>query len=295
MTEVEQFFVKRPANRQPVQLDCQACGCPQDELVILLHGFPENRQMWQTIMRDLASQGFFVVAPNLRGYGQSTPAHYRDDVYYDQLVTDIDAIKDHLGKRQFHLVGHDWGGAITWVYSQYRPQNLLTFTAINAPHPAAMRLQTKTNWQQLFRSWYFLLFNLPFIPEFCLSIGNFFWLRRILQTTSNPGSFSQSMLDNYCRDWQNNGTLKSMLMYYRAAFSPRNTISVPHVLTTPCMILWGEKDIALTLQTAKTSLTFTQLGKLYTFADATHWLCHDKPNEVTQRLIQHLQQNTVAL
>lgn len=290
----DHLWITRQANDQQIQLDCWKCGPMTGELVILLHGFPESRDMWQSIMQQLAGAGFLVVAPNLRGYGQSTPAEKPNDVFYTELIADIETIQEYFKRPKCHLVGHDWGGAITWVYSQLRSDRLMTFTAINAPHPAAMLQKDELNWQQWFRSWYFVFFQLPVIPEFLLSLGNCFWLRRVLKKSANPGSFSESMLDDYCRSWQTDKTLSSMLMYYRATFYRQNSITTPQQMKVPCLILWGEKDLALTLKTAKISLTYTQSGKLHTFPDATHWLCHDKPNEVGHLLCKHLKQNFIT-
>jgi pimeloyl-ACP methyl ester carboxylesterase len=59
-------------------------------------------------------------------------------------------------------------------------------------------------------------------------------------------------------------------------------------VSAPTQILWGEKDLALTLSMAKNSQQRTDNGRLITYPDATHWLAHDKPDEVSERLLEWL-------
>src|SRR5712691_4466023 len=87
-------------------------------LVLLLHGFPESRHSWHAALPALAAAGYRAVAPDQRGYS----AHARPDpadlanYAFDRLVGDAIEIAAAAGYdgRRFHLVGHDWGGQVSW-------------------------------------------------------------------------------------------------------------------------------------------------------------------------------------
>src|SRR5690606_7526967 len=80
-------------------------------LVLCLHGFPDIPETFRPLMSALASRGFRVVAPYLRGCHPST---LEGSVDLDTLVADVVAWADRLSpERPVHLVGHDWGAVIT--------------------------------------------------------------------------------------------------------------------------------------------------------------------------------------
>ena len=62
-----------------MSFDCRTSGTKGNELVVLLHGFPESSIMWKPLMNQLAEAGYFCVAPNLRGYGLAGAAGFLND------------------------------------------------------------------------------------------------------------------------------------------------------------------------------------------------------------------------
>jgi pimeloyl-ACP methyl ester carboxylesterase len=69
--------------------------CGQGEAVLLIHGFPLNRQMWQPQLQPLAAAGYRVISPDLRGFGASdAPVDgYSMDGFADDLIALLDALK----------------------------------------------------------------------------------------------------------------------------------------------------------------------------------------------------------
>ncbi len=82
-----------------------------------------------------------------------------------------------------------------------------------------------------------------------------------------------------------------MVNYYRSALRSQPKSPRGDRIKTPTQILWGEHDLALTLEMARDSEKFLDNGSLTTYPDATHWLAHDKPAEVSARLIGHFEAN----
>ncbi|TYG94655.1 hypothetical protein ES288_A11G205700v1 [Gossypium darwinii] len=86
-------------------------------LVLLLHGFPEIWYSWRHQISFLANHGYHVVAPDLRGYGDSDSPLSPSSYTFMHYVVDIIGLLDHLGEQQAFVVGHDVGAAIAWHLS----------------------------------------------------------------------------------------------------------------------------------------------------------------------------------
>ena len=83
-------------------------------LVLLVHGFPELWYSWRHQIQPIAEAGFRVVAPDVRGYGESDKPHPIDAYDMVALTDDVVGLIDALGEDQAILVGHDWGAPICW-------------------------------------------------------------------------------------------------------------------------------------------------------------------------------------
>jgi haloacetate dehalogenase len=84
--------------------------------LLLLHGHPQTHMMWHAVAPRLAKD-FTVIAPDLRGYGESSkPASTPDHMTYSKRVMARDqiALMEHFGFEQFSVVGHDRGGRCAW-------------------------------------------------------------------------------------------------------------------------------------------------------------------------------------
>lgn len=81
--------------------------------VVLLHGFPETHLMWNAVARDL-SRDYTVIAPDLRGYGDSDkPDADSIDVYSKRtMAADVVAVASRLGHGRFAVIGHDRGALV---------------------------------------------------------------------------------------------------------------------------------------------------------------------------------------
>src|ERR1700754_2360252 len=118
-------------------------GPADGPLVLLLHGFPESRHSWRTALPSLAQAGYRAVAPDQRGYSPGARPDPADLANYafDRLVADaaeIVAAAGHEGRR-FHLVGHDWGGQVSWGVAAAHPRRLASLTIMSRPHPKSFQ------------------------------------------------------------------------------------------------------------------------------------------------------------
>jgi pimeloyl-ACP methyl ester carboxylesterase len=264
-----------------------AAGPADGPLVLLLHGFPETSHGWSKQIRPLAEAGLRVVAPDQRGVGRSSKppgvAAYRLDILADDVVGLVKA----LGRERARIVGHDWGGAVTWFLAANRAAVVERCVILDAPHPAVFGTYAMRHPSQLGRSWYMAFFQLPWLPETLLRMRRFEWLAQALTTTSRPGAFSSRDLAAYREAWARPDALTSMLNWYRAmtlrpAAAPIDGIDVP------LRLLWGDRDAALEPGLADASIVRCTHGELFHLPEATHWLHHEEPARVNQLLVEFL-------
>ncbi|EOX90965.1 Alpha/beta-Hydrolases superfamily protein isoform 2 [Theobroma cacao] len=103
-------------------------------LVLLLHGFPDIWYSWRHQIPFLANHGYHVVAPDLRGYGDSDSPLSPSSYTFMHLVGDIIGLLDHFGEQQAFVVGHDWGAVIAWHLCLFRPERVKGLINISVPY-----------------------------------------------------------------------------------------------------------------------------------------------------------------
>jgi pimeloyl-ACP methyl ester carboxylesterase len=104
-----------------------------EDVVLLLHGWPQHWYEWRHLMPALAEDGRRVLAMDLRGFGWSdAPRHGYEK---ENLAGDVLAVLDELGLKRVKLVGHDWGGWVGFLLCLRAPQRFERFLALNIIHP----------------------------------------------------------------------------------------------------------------------------------------------------------------
>jgi len=274
---VEIEFTKIPTNG--IELYTAIAGPEGGKPVILLHGFPDVWYGWESQIRALAAKGFRVYAPDQRGYGLSDKPG--DIIAYTQqtLVNDIIGLADSLGLRGFNLAGHDFGALVSWNVAIQYPERITKLVIINVPHPDVMPRYMKQHTSQLFRSWYVLFFQLPYIPERVVKYNNWELLIDAMST-----NFKEQRLQRYRKSWSGSRTIGSMINWYRAVLRHPLKHTDPHI-TTPVLIIWGKRDVHIEHKMAPMSLEYCANGRLIYFDNASHWPHQDKPREVNKLLI----------
>jgi len=266
-----------------------AAGPADGTLLLLLHGFPETSHGWSRCMAPLAAAGYRVVAPDQRGIGRSSKPEGIAAYRLDHLAADIVAIIEALGRRRAQVVGHDWGGAVTWYLAEHHANVVERAAILDAPHGGTFERYLRQHPSQLARSWYMLFFQLPVVPEALLRASHFKRLADALLATSRPGAFTPEDLAIYREAWARPGALTGMLNWYRAlrlgGQLPRGSGRV----TIPVRLLWGDRDHALEPGLADASIAQCDAGEVFHFPEATHWLAREEPERVTGLLLEFLQ------
>src|SRR5213593_3804250 len=267
-----------------ISLRAVTAGPKDGAVVVLLHGFPEFWYGWHKQIEPLAAAGFRVVVPDQRGYNLSSKPSGVAAYALTELVSDVIAIADQLGREKIFLAGHDWGAAVAWSAALLHPQRISKLAVLNVPHPSVMRKFLSTRPRQLLRSWYMFFFQLPWLPEGVFSAFNFRIGARALLRSSRPGAFSDEDLAQYRAAWSQPGALTGVINWYRALFRYATKFS-DRTVHVPTRILWGDRDAFLLAEMARESLRYCTNAELFTFANATHWLQHEEAARVSELLI----------
>jgi len=271
-----------------ISLRVAESGPEYGPLVILLHGFPEFWYAWRHQIGPLADAGFRVLAVDQRGYNLSDkPAETR--AYDLDLVTDdVAGIADAVGRETFSVVGHDWGAIVAWWAAGRYPQRLERMAVLNAAHPSIWREAIKNDRAQRRKSWYLGMFQIPRLPEWGIRAGRFRGLVDALRGSSRTDAFSEDDLHLYRGAWEQAGALTGMINWYRAiAKKPLPEPASIHI-DVPTLILWGVNDKYAIRELAERTRKLCSNAQLEYFEKATHWLQHDEPGAVSERLVEFL-------
>jgi NAD(P)-dependent dehydrogenase (short-subunit alcohol dehydrogenase family)/pimeloyl-ACP methyl ester carboxylesterase len=163
-----------------VELCVAELGDPARPTVVLVHGYPDSKEVWSQVAARLAGE-FHVVAYDVRGHGRSTaPRPLRGGFTLEKLTDDFLAVADAVSPdRPVHLVGHDWGSVQAWEFTTVRRTEgrIASFTSMSGPsldhfgHWIDRRVKRPTprGVGQLLgqgaRSWYVYLLHTPVLPE----------------------------------------------------------------------------------------------------------------------------------
>lgn len=271
-----------------IRLHVVQAGPKSGNPIVLLHGFPEFWYGWRKQIPALAKAGYRVIVPDQRGYNLSDKPKGIKAYRIDTLVEDTLGLIEALDYEKVNLVGHDWGALVSWTLAIKHPERLHRLGIINVPHPTVMRRFLRRDPEQMSRSLYALFFQLPWLPELSLRLGNWRGASLGLRTSRNGNTFTNEDIEKYREAWSQPGAMTAMLNWYRAAARYRPWSTDDMQVHIPTLILWGVKDFALTYRMARPSLDYCDEGNLIFFPDASHWVQHEEADEVNRHLLNFI-------
>jgi pimeloyl-ACP methyl ester carboxylesterase len=259
--------------------DLDDSGPADGPVIVLLHGYPENRSSWRAVTPQLTAAGYRVLAPDQRGYSPRARPMRRRDYRIGELVEDIVGLVDASGADKVHLVGHDWGGAVAWAFSMLHPERLHTVTSLTTPHPRAF-VASMVRSNQLLHSWYMLFYQLPRVPEMAFTRME----KQTRQALARSG-LSDEAADRYVTPLKEPGAARAAINWYRGLAMSK---PIPGTVTVPSLYVYATKDMFLGRKAA--DLTGKYVDAPYTYEvieGATHWLPEQNADTVAQLLIEH--------
>jgi epoxide hydrolase 4 len=251
-------------------------------LMLFLHGFPEFWYSWRHQIPEFA-QDYHVVALDMRGYNDSDKPHDPSSYTLDELILDIEGVIQGLGYDRCFLVGHDWGGAVAWTFADAYPHMVEKLAILNMPHPAKF-IEGLRQPQQMLRSWYIALFQLPAIPELLLQLNDYRAITAIFDTATNKRAFTSADLGAYKDAAAKRGALTAMLNYYRNLWPGLLAQRAWGTLMMPTLMIWGENDVALGRELIQGTGAYVPDLRIQMIANSGHWVQQEQPLLVNQCL-----------
>jgi pimeloyl-ACP methyl ester carboxylesterase len=276
-----------------VKLHYVAAGPVGGEPVLLLHGFPQSSYLWRRHLMALAARGYRVVAPDLRGYNLSDRPTAPEAYRMQQLVGDIGAFYQAFGWQSANLVAHDWGGAVSWLFATFYPQQVRRFVAIDIPHPTAFRAALQRP-AQMRDSWYIWLFQFAGVAERVIGRNPAEFFDYIMFNQPRAGTFTRADWQEYLRMLAQPGQLEAAFNYYRVNTGPANVYSETMTdfppLKLPVLLLYGSRDFAFIPQAWEDTAEFCQgYFKKVGLEGFGHWVLEEAPQETLDLIVEHLQ------
>jgi pimeloyl-ACP methyl ester carboxylesterase len=249
--------------------------------VLLLHGFPDSSLLWRHQVPALTGAGMRVIAPDLRGFGESDKPEAVEEYGILRSVSDMVAVLDGLGIEQVRVVGHDWGAAVAWVLAAAVPERVERLVAMSVGHPNAWGSRSTAARE---KAWYMLLFQFAGVAEELLTREDWKLLR---EWTGGSGD-----LEAYLADLSRPGALTAGLNWYRANVAPELELGprpeLPPV-AAPTLGMWSTGDRFLVEDMMLRSAEYVAGPWRYARIEgASHWMQLDTPQRVNELLLEFL-------
>jgi pimeloyl-ACP methyl ester carboxylesterase len=258
--------------------------------VVLLHGFPDSWKLWRHQVEALATAGLRVLAPDLRGFGETTRPPAVRDYKLRTLVTDVTGLLDHLGIRRAAVVGHDWGAGLAWRVAIHAPDRVERLAVVSVGHPLA---GVAAGLPQRRLSWYVLWFLFPGVAEQVLPADDWALYRRWIWSGAHRGQDPD--LDRQLADLSRPGALEAGLNWYRANNDPAHfpaddptRFPLPPV-ACPTLGVWSSADPTLSEAQMTASADYvTGPWRYERLDDVDHWVPVHAPDQLNQLLLEFL-------
>ena len=267
-----------------LRFTADVAGPDEGELVLLLHGFPQTRHTWRAELPALAGAGFRACAPDQRGYSAGARPEGIDSYRTELLVADALAIADSLGVERFHMVGHDWGGALAWFIAAHHAERVYSLSVISRPHAAAFVAAMRDDPDQPHRSRHHPAFQKPEATDNLLA-DNAAPLRRAMA----HGGVPDPDIDAYLATLGQRDALDAAVNWYRAMGRSQYQPAETPPVSVPTMFVWGNQDATVGRMAAENTADF--VTGPYRFAELggiDHFVTDQAPGAFTGLLLAHL-------
>lgn len=282
-----------------VTLSCRAAGERGRPVLLFLHGFPEAAFVWDVLLEHFAlpqNGGYRCVAPNLRGFEESSQPAEVSAYRPKHLVQDIAALARIEGAPLACLVAHDWGGAVAWNFANQLPQLTRKLAIVNSPHPGTFLRALQSSPAQQQASQYMNFLVRP-DAEALLREDDYRRLWAFFDNGSKATWLTDAVKAQYRAVWDR--SLAGGLNYYRASplRPPRPedpaaaAVTLPRemlVVDIPTLVLWATEDVALLPELVDGLDAYVRDLTLEKVPGASHWIVHEQPQLVAQRLAAFL-------
>ena len=264
-------------------------------VIIFLHGFPDFHLMWNEQIKKFKDD-FRCIAPDMTGYNLSSKPDNIEEYKVTSVVEHLKCFVDKLSLKKIVLVGHDWGGIVSWVFSSKYDYLLEKLVIINAPHPDIYQDLLRNYLDQQKLADYALFFRTK-NAEKLISRRSY---KAIHDMKNNLISLENRI--QYHNAWSQDGAIASMLNYYCATqinieegvvewedFQLDDNLSSCRISDVNTLVIWGDKDTALNI---KNIIKLESMNKpnisILRFEENSHWIVDENPDLINNSLYKFL-------
>lgn len=264
------------AERDGVRTHYVALG--RGPLVVFVHGIPEFWYSWRKQLGPLAEAGFRVVAIDQRGFNRSDQPVASGGYATLEVVADVAAVVRQEGYERAHIVGHDSGALVAWLFATLHPERTHTLTVLSVPHPNAFVQELAENPAQHEASAYARAMQRPDArPAFRVGL---------IGVLRDPPGWPLYLAADARTDH------RAVTAFYRVNY-PRPPYAVNEALPkvhAPTLVIHGRNDRFLLGSGHARNGAWTETEPQTVMLDAGHFVHQEKPTEVNRALIRWLQE-----
>lgn len=269
-----------------LRLHAVFAGPEHGETVLLLHGWPQTSHAWRKVIPLLAAAGFRVIAPDLRGFGDSS----KPEGIHSKLVVagDLVAILDRLGIATAWVVGHDLGGQVAYPLAANWSQRTrgLVFIESGLPGFGQERAMDVANGG----SWHFGFNRAGDIAEELVRGREHLFIKAMIRRenvgTFDPTSITEEDIGHYARAAAAPGGLRGMFAHYRALIPQDRDDNLrlgASPLLCPVLAVGGDHGYGeAALNTMKRVATEPE-GAI--IKDCGHYVPEERPRELVETMV----------
>ncbi len=268
---------------------------------MMLHGFPDHAAAWRPLA-ELLAQSCRVIAPDQRGYRQTSRPLSVADYHVDLLIGDLVGLLDVLNLPQVNLFGHDWGGVLAFELAARYPDRVNALVAFNAPPPSVLQEMIWNDPGQRMASQYINVLRSPEADAIFNEANLEALAERFLGEPQRRGLLSDADMAGYRSAWTQPGVWQAMLAWYRAApfdvpaidallpVAESKTGDAP-LIDCPVLVVWGDQDAVFVPDMADAIVLVCRDCRVEHIAHAGHVPHRDDPDRcaalVREFLLNH--------
>jgi len=275
-------------------LDFPILEAGRGPLVLCLHGFPDHAQSWIPLLDRLAREGYWAVAPALRGYW---PGGAAPDGSYRALATgqDVLALIETLGAEQAILVGHDLGARAAYAAASLDATRVRKLVGLAVPYGNGLTTAFVADGEQQRRSWYMFFFQTR-LAEMAVQLNDFAFLDRLWRDWSPGYVLAASDRSALNETFGQPGVLTQALAYYRQLFTPPSDPASQALealangpVAVPSLYLHGTEDGCMSAQLSEgMEAMFTHGLERVVMPGVGHFLHLEQPDAVLSHVLRFL-------
>jgi pimeloyl-ACP methyl ester carboxylesterase len=259
-----------------------------DKVVVLLHGMPDTSSVWRYQVPALVSAGYRVVVPDLLGYGETDKPAETSRYRGERLIADALEMLDTMRLSTVDVVGHDWGGFLSWELALALPDRVRRHVVISTGHPDGFS-DWIANPNSVKENWYMFLNTQEKTAELYAANDGAALKNVLLPTHPEVDEVWSRMKDPVAMtamlNWDKANQVAAL--YLAEATRPGS----PRMCQVPTLGLWSSNDTYMWEgQMTESAKRMSAPWRYQRIENASHWAMLDQPEAVNEQILGWLSQ-----